>query len=51
MTGSNNDAASKKSDELSSQQVNNFLSNNPKFFKENPDTLQSMEIPIGSFGF
>jgi len=45
MTGSNNDAASEKYDELSSQQVSNFLSNNPKFFKENPDTLQSMEIP------
>ena len=45
MTGSNNDAASKKSDELSGEQVSNFLSNNPNFFEENPDTLQSLEIP------
>jgi uncharacterized protein YigA (DUF484 family) len=45
MTGSNNDAASEKPDELSSEQVSNFLSNNPKFFEENPDTLQSLEIP------
>ena len=45
MTGSNNDAASKKPDELSGEQVSNFLSNNPNFFKDNPDALQSIEIP------
>ena len=45
MTGSNNDAASKKPNELSGEQVSNFLSNNPNFFEENPDTLQSLEIP------
>ena len=45
MTGSNNDAASKKPDELSGEQVSNFLSNNPNFFEENPDTFKSIKIP------
>jgi uncharacterized protein YigA (DUF484 family) len=45
MTGPKNDAASEKPSELSGEQVSNFLSNNPNFFEENPDTLKSMEVP------
>ena len=45
MTGPKNDAASEKPHELSGEQVSNFLSNNPNFFEENPDTLKSIEVP------
>jgi uncharacterized protein YigA (DUF484 family) len=45
MTGPQNDAASEKPSELSGEQVSNFLSNNPNFFEENPDTLKSIEVP------
>jgi uncharacterized protein YigA (DUF484 family) len=45
MTGPKNDAASEKPSELSGEQVSNFLSNNPNFFEENPDTLKSIEVP------
>ena len=45
MTGSNSDVAKKKTVELSSEQVSNFLSNHPNFFEEHPDTLRSITIP------
>jgi len=45
MTGSKDDAVSKKELELSSEQVTNYLSKNPNFFRDNPDILQSILIP------
>jgi uncharacterized protein YigA (DUF484 family) len=45
MTGLNNDAASENTDELSDEQVSNFLSKHPNFLEENPETLQSMMVP------
>jgi uncharacterized protein len=45
MTGSNSDVASKKTVELSGEQVINFLSNHPNFFEDHPDTLRSITIP------
>jgi len=45
MTELNKDAASESTDELSDEQVSDFLANHPNFLEENPDILQSMMVP------